>query len=203
METIIINPPYQDDGKKYVDLKDFEDDYEICVNYPYEIRKKKTNKVISESLKSNGYVRVKLNRVDYTKHRLIAIQFIPNPNNLPCVDHINHIRTDNRISNLRWCSYKDNNINKSKDSGEDNNFFDYADFIDEDMMKVEEYGKHKFENYYYNTKLNRFFVDTGVNYKELHNKKDRDGYAFVNTYDKNKKHVQIYYNKFKRIHDLI
>ena len=35
METIIINPPYQDaDGKKYVDLKDFEDDYEICVNYP-------------------------------------------------------------------------------------------------------------------------------------------------------------------------
>ena len=37
METIIINPPYQNDGKKYVDLKDFEDDYEICVNYPYEI----------------------------------------------------------------------------------------------------------------------------------------------------------------------
>lgn len=44
-------------------------------------------------------------------HRLIAENFIPNPNAFNCVDHINRIRTDNRISNLRWVSYSQNNYN--------------------------------------------------------------------------------------------
>ena len=40
------------------------------------------------------------------------LHFVPNPENLPCVDHINRIRTDNRIENLRWCSHRDNMINR-------------------------------------------------------------------------------------------
>ena len=37
-------------------------------------------------------------------HRLIALTFIPNPNNLPCINHINEVKTDNRVVNLEWCT---------------------------------------------------------------------------------------------------
>lgn len=49
-------------------------------------------------------------------HRLVAELFIPNPNNLPCVDHKNHDRTDNRKENLRWVTQKQNANNRIKHS---------------------------------------------------------------------------------------
>ena len=44
-------------------------------------------------------------------HRLIASAWLPNPNNLPEIDHINTIRDDNRVENLRWCTKKENRNN--------------------------------------------------------------------------------------------
>lgn len=45
-------------------------------------------------------------------HQLVADAFIPNPNNLPILDHVDRNKENNNIENLRWVSYTTNNINK-------------------------------------------------------------------------------------------
>ena len=44
-------------------------------------------------------------------HRLLALQFIPNPNNLPVIDHIDRVKTNNSLENLRWATISDNTKN--------------------------------------------------------------------------------------------
>ena len=67
-------------------------------------------RILKPAKDGNGYLFVKLckdgNSKMYHIHRLVADAFIPNPDNLPTVDHINRDRTDNRVENLRWASMK-------------------------------------------------------------------------------------------------
>lgn len=68
--------------------------------------------VLKAAIKKNGYLIVSLHKNGEHKtplvHRLVAKAFIPNPNNLPQVNHINEIKTDNRIENLEWVTCKEN-----------------------------------------------------------------------------------------------
>lgn len=61
---------------------------------------------------SNGYLKVSLCKDgkarDFRVHRLVASAFIPNPDNLPEVNHLNEDKSDNRVENLCWSSHRDN-----------------------------------------------------------------------------------------------
>ena len=91
-------------------------DYEVNVNGDVRrIHKSGTYKILKPAL-SHGYLRVGLFKDGHEHkrlvHRLIAECFIPNPENKHQVDHINRIRTDNTIANLRWVNNQENNLNK-------------------------------------------------------------------------------------------
>jgi hypothetical protein len=66
---------------------------------------------------NNGYLNVMLcndnKQKKYKIHRLVAIHYIPNPDNKPFVDHINRIRDDNRVENLRWATKSENERNRT------------------------------------------------------------------------------------------
>lgn len=53
------------------------------------------------------------NQKHFQVHRLVATTFIPNNDSKPQVDHINRIRNDNRVLNLRWVTNKENSRNSS------------------------------------------------------------------------------------------
>ena len=72
----------------------------------------KTGKVLHQYKSEHGYLRVALYENGKQKrvlvHRLVAMKYIPNPHNLPQVNHKNGIKTDNRVENLEWCTASEN-----------------------------------------------------------------------------------------------
>ena len=116
------------DTQKFYPVKGFEDYYEIARNGDIkrkegsvsqiysngeDICRKVTNKILKTDDSKRGYSGVSISikgivSKSFLVHRLVALTFIPNPNSYREVNHINGIKTDNRVENLEWVSRSQN-----------------------------------------------------------------------------------------------
>lgn len=70
-------------------------------------------RILNLNPNKQGYIQVILSKDKKKKcflvHRLVALEFLINNNNYPCVNHIDENKTNNNVLNLEWCNYEYNN----------------------------------------------------------------------------------------------
>ena len=131
------------------ELKDYEKLYKINKNG--EIWSCYWEKYMTLTLHNTGYYIIDLTKDGIPKqttiHRLLAIQYIPNPNNLKMVDHIDRNKTNNCLENLRWASSRTNNLNmgKTPKSGHHNI---YVDSYNQVIVNIRVNGKRINKRFY-------------------------------------------------------
>ena len=175
-------------------------DYEIEIEYPHRIRRINKDKFIAENRNNkNGYIYCKLNGKNYRKHRIIALQFIPNPENKPEVDHIDGDRKNNRIENLRWATRSENNSNKKSYKQQK---IQYVEELPADYIPITHYNNYQFEDCYYSPSEDKFYYDEG-DFARIICINTSDGYERFGTKDINGIRRMISVQKLKRIYGFV
>jgi len=91
-------------------------DFPYSVSNTGNLRNNKTGRILKPGIVYKGYHKYKLckDKIGHNVsiHRLVAKAFIPNPDNKPCVDHVDGKPGNNHVSNLRWATLCENNQNK-------------------------------------------------------------------------------------------
>lgn len=94
----------------------FEDEY--LVSDDGQIYSLHRSRVLKCKLSKQGYKRICLcsngNQRNASVHRVVAEAFIKNPDNKPTVNHINEIKTDNRVENLEWATNAEQNVHGTR-----------------------------------------------------------------------------------------
>ena len=144
---------------KGFEVLNFDNEYEIGIEYPHPIKRIGKSQYVSECISSNGYLSLNINRKYVNKHRLIALQFIENDDieNQTQVDHINRNKLDNRIENLRWVTSSENNLNKDEYFRQEN---EYLNTMPADVVQIDYYKGFEFEKYYFDTEGQRILMIT-------------------------------------------
>ena len=175
-------------------LRDFENDYEIEVEEPHRIRRIGTDRFVRVFLENSGYMRVRLNGRKYSFHRILAKHFVPNPNNLPQVDHVDRNPLNNSIENLRWVSGSENSRNRG---GYTLQRREYLNVPPNDITEIRTFnGVDYEENKYF------FCYENDRVVQRIHDHKwlllaqtPHSGYLRISMYDPNRRQHNIYMHK--------
>ena len=157
--------------------------YEIFTVYPHPCRNRLTHNVMSESLNDSGYIQVNIGRC-YSKHAVIAYQWLPNPNNFTEVDHIHQDKLNNHISNLRFVTRSENNLNRLTYKGIP---FVYVDNLPSHTYPYEEYANHKLKNIFLDVFNDEVYLFNGIRYRKLEPRQ-------LKSNNKNNNKMMYYYN---------
>ena len=101
-------------SEEWRDVPGFEGLYQVSnAGRLKSYKKNATGKILKLTNRTGDYLRVVLqgkgkNQKSIGVHRLVALVFIPNPDNLPQVNHIDGNKQNNKIDNLEWCSQSEN-----------------------------------------------------------------------------------------------
>ena len=176
-------------------LTDFEDDYEVETEPPHRIRRKRDGFMPKLTLnKTLGYLIVTLNGVKYYYHRILAKHFIPNPDDLPEVDHADRDKINNSLENLRWVSKSENLSNRSKYTLQKREYMDHApnDIIEIRIFNDFEYPENR---YYFCGENDRVVLRVNDHKWQWLAQTPHHGYLRINMRDINGRKHQVYVHK--------
>ena len=176
-------------------LTDFEADYEVETETPHRIRRKRDGFMLKTTLqKASGYVRVTLNGEKYYYHRILAKHFIPNPENLREVDHIDRDKANNTLENLRWVTRSQNLSNRTMKKYNKREFLDHApnDIIEIRTFNDFEYPENK---YFFCGENDRVVLRVNDHKWQWLAQTPQNGYLLIKMRDINGRYHQVYMHK--------
>lgn len=95
------------------EISNYEELYAIS-NFG-RIKSLKKDKILKNFNHKRGYLHITLSKngkgINYTVHKLVGLHFISNPDNLPQIDHIDRVKHNNTVVNLRWVNNSTNQFN--------------------------------------------------------------------------------------------
>lgn len=141
----------------WLPIKEYENLYEISNLGRIKSLIKKGSSI--EKIKKNGFdvntgyinVQLRKNNIPLTKrvHRMVAIAFIPNPLNKPCVNHKDGDKKNCKVSNLEWMTYSENTLHSFK-NGLQKKIFGNKNYItklkDSDVIEIRDLIKKQISN---------------------------------------------------------
>lgn len=147
--------------------KPFNDKYLVSSNGEIKNIKTLKDKVLFTS--ELGYKRVNISNKNYFVHRLVALLFLDNPDNLPIVHHKDGNRANNSVSNLEWTTQKNNIQQSYKDKGISGNCKLTIDQVRHiiSSSKNKEYTAKELAKMYKVSEITIYVIRSGKNIKRL------------------------------------